>query len=221
MTLHADALAALESWTAPDADQERQREAYVAHLRAHADGVYRHGVPDHVTASAVVLDRTGSRTLLTLHARARRWFQLGGHCEEGDRTLAGAAFREAVEESGVPAERMRVDPVPVQLSPHPVPFCRPARLAALPEGCVVRHLDVRYLVVAEDDAQIAVSDESLDVRWWPVEALPDPDPELVAAVGLARRRLAQAGSPVSSPSAITSSSPGGGSVSVAADQPSR
>ena len=40
--------------------------------------------------------------LLTLHAKAGQWFQLGGHCEPGDATLAGAATREAAEESGSP-----------------------------------------------------------------------------------------------------------------------
>ena len=42
-----------------------------------------------------MLDAAGDAVLLTLHAKARAWFQLGGHCEPGDLTLAGAALREA------------------------------------------------------------------------------------------------------------------------------
>lgn len=34
------------------------------------------------------------------------------------------------------------------------------------------HLDVRYAAVAPDGAEAVVSDESHDVRWWPVAALP-------------------------------------------------
>ncbi|HEY1135596.1 MAG TPA: NUDIX domain-containing protein [Nocardioides sp.] len=215
MSLHADALASLEGWRAPDEGQEAQRRRYVAHLAAHPDGVFRRNIPDHLTASAVVLDGSGDHVLLTLHAKAGLWFQLGGHCEESDTTLAGAAYREAVEESGIDATRLRVDPVPVQLSPHPVPFCRPTGLA---DGAIVHHLDVRYLVVADALVDPEVSEESLDVRWWPVDALPDPEPELVAAVSLARRRLAQA--PVSASSSGSASS-GGGSTLLAADHPSR
>lgn len=192
--LHADALAALTSWTAPDADQEALRARYVAHLAAVPDGVYRSATPDHVTASAIVLDARGEHALLTLHAKAGLWFQLGGHCEPADATLAGAAYRESVEESGIDPSLLALDVVPVQLSEHPVPFCRP-------QGAVltrpVHHLDVRYLVVAPEATAPAVSEESLDVRWWPVDALPDPQPDLLQLVALARARLAARPGPVS------------------------
>lgn len=190
--LHADALASLVSWTAPDAAQDELRQRYVAHLEATPDGVYRSSTPDHVTASAIVLDATGEHALLTLHAKAGRWFQLGGHCEEGDTTLAGAAHREAVEESGLASSLLALDGVPVQLSEHPVPFCRPGGAEA---GRPVHHLDVRYLVVAPEAARPEVSEESLDVRWWPVDALPDPEADLLRLVELARERLTARGLP--------------------------
>jgi 8-oxo-dGTP pyrophosphatase MutT (NUDIX family) len=199
VTLHADALALLEGWHAPHPGQERLRERYVDHLRAHPDGLSRSCVPDHITASTVVLNHDGSAVLLTLHAKAHRWFQLGGHCEPADTTIAGAALREATEESGLAG--LELAPEPVQLSEHAVPFCGPSG--------DVHHLDVRFVAVAPDGAEHAVSAESLDVRWWPVDALPDPEPDLVEAVALARDRVRQ------------SSSTGGGSSLAAADQPIR
>lgn len=200
MSLHADALAVLSAWPAPSPDQERLRARYVEHLARHPDGMTRDCRPDHLTASTLVLDADASRVLLTLHAKAARWFQLGGHCEPGDRTLAGAATREATEESGLVG--LRLDPVPVQLSEHAVPFCGPAG--------DVHHLDVRFVAVAPAGAEHSVSEESLDVRWWPVEALPDPEPGLVELVRLARARVAQ-----------SASYPGGRSSLAAVDQPSR
>ncbi len=199
MSLHADALTVLADWSAPTPAQEALRERYVVHLLAHADGLTRDCRPDHLTASTLVLDATGDAVLLTLHAKAHRWFQFGGHCEPGDATLAGAATREANEESGLTG--LVLDPVPVQLSEHEVPFCGP-------DGDV-HHLDVRFVAVAPDGADHTVSDESIDVRWWPVDALPDPEPDLVELVALARSRQS------------TSSSPGGGSSRAAADQPAR
>ena len=196
MTLHADAVSVLTAWAAPDPGQEALRQRYVAHLAMRPDGLTRACYPDHLTASTLVMSDDGERTLLTLHAKARQWFQFGGHCEPGDATLAGAARREAVEESGL--SRLVLDPVPVQLSEHEVPFCDPRG--------GVHHLDVRFLAVAPVDAAHAVSDESLDVRWWPADELPDPQPDMVDLVRLARSRLQS-----------TSDSPGGGSSRAAAE----
>jgi 8-oxo-dGTP pyrophosphatase MutT (NUDIX family) len=169
VTLRDSALTTLRGWTAPDADQEALRLRYVAHLTAHADAVYRECRPDHLTAGALVVSADRTQVLLTLHAKAGRWFQLGGHCEPGDESLAAAALREATEESGV--EGLRLDPVPVHLDEHPVTFCGQPGL--------VHHLDVRFVAVAPEGAVPVVSEESTDVRWWPVDALPEPDTGLV------------------------------------------
>ena len=178
MTLRQDALALLTSWSAPTPSQEVLRERYVDYLTAHPAGVFREDRPHHLTASTLVLSGDGSSVLLTLHAKAQRWFQFGGHLEPADGSVLDAASREAREESGL---LLALDPVPVQLSDHEVPFCG---------GDVgVHHLDVRFLAIAALDGVHAVSDESLDVRWWPADALPDPDPDLVELVALARGRL--------------------------------
>ena len=171
MSLHSEALELLDGWVAPGAEQEALRERYVEHLRAHPDGLTRDCRPDHLTASTIVLSQDGTQVLLTLHAKARQWFQFGGHCELGDASLAAAALREVTEESGL--ADLALDPDPIHLDEHAVTFCGEAGL--------VHHLDVRFLAVAPAGAVPAVSEESLDVRWWPVDGLPEPDTGLVAA----------------------------------------
>jgi len=185
VNLHDDAVRVLGGWTAPTPDQEILRLRYAAHLAAYPDAMTRACRPDHLTASTLIISPDGAEVLLTLHAKANAWFQFGGHCEDEDLTLAGAALREATEESGLTA--LTLDPVPLQLSEHAVPFCG----GLLPDGRSVHHLDVRFLAVAPPDAAHAVSEESLDVRWWPADALPDPGSDLVELVALARARLAQ------------------------------
>lgn len=178
--LHDDALAVLRAWRAPDAAQEEVRRRYLAHLDAHPDGLSRGCFPDHLTASTLILSADGEQVLLTLHAKAQAWFQTGGHCEPADTTLAGAALREAVEESGI--RDLVIDPVPVQLNAHAVPFCDPRG--------TVHHLDVRFLAVAPPGADHTVSEESLDVRWWPWDDLPTQEEDMRALVRLARERQA-------------------------------
>lgn len=178
--LHDDAVASLAGWTAPDAEQEAWRAAYVDHLRAHPDGVEKACFPDHLTAGALVLNHDGTQVLLNLHRKAQRWFAFGGHLEPEDTTLAGAALREATEESGL--SDLVLDPVPVHLSLHTVDFCDPRG--------TVRHLDVRFLARLGASTEPVVSDESLAVRWFAVDDLPTDEPDMLDLIRLARARLA-------------------------------
>ncbi len=179
MSLHADALARLRAWQAPDGDQERLRERYVRHLESTPDGMWRASYPDHLTAGTLVLDATGGRVLLNLHRKAGRWFHFGGHAEEDDRTLAGVALREAQEESGI--ADLDLHPEPVQLDVHVVPFCGTRG--------DVSHLDVRYAALARPGARAAVSEESLALRWWAVDALPELEPAMHVLIDRARQAL--------------------------------
>lgn len=176
-----DAIAVLERWTPVEPEQQRLRQRYVGHLYEHRDGVWRDCLPDHLTAGALVLSEDGSQVLLNLHRKAQEWFAFGGHCEPGDASLAGVAAREAREESGI--DDLALDPVPLNLSEHAVPFCSP--------GVEVHHLDVRFLAIAGPGAQHRTSEESLDVRWWPLDGLPELLPDMVELIATARERLGQ------------------------------
>lgn len=174
--LHADATAVLTAWAAPDAAQDALRTAYLDHLRAHPDAVAKAGPPPHLTASCLVLDAAGERALLTHHHRARQWFQFGGHLEVGDPSLWHAAAREAAEESGIPG--LVPLPQPVQLDRHVLDG---------DFGRCHEHLDVRYAAVAPEGAEPVVSGESLDVAWWPVDALPEGTRAELAPLALRAR----------------------------------
>lgn len=166
-TLHASVRDTLRDWQAPDADQDSLREAVLGFVLARPDACLRACEPGHITASALVLDHTRTQALLTLHPRLRRWVQLGGHCEEGDVDIRAAALREAIEESGI--ENLELSAAPAALHVH-------ALTCSL--GRPTRHLDMQYLAYAPPGAEIVCSDESLDLRWWPLDALPDPDPAM-------------------------------------------
>ncbi len=160
--LHSAATAQLGAWQTDDPGQNAVRHTMLAYLAVRADACARACEAGHVTASALVLNHDSTQVLLTLHPRVGRWIQLGGHCEDGDGTLIDAALREAREESGV--DRLHIDPEVLHLDTHPVTCSL---------GVPTRHLDVRFLVRTEPGAEIVCSSESVDLRWWPVNALPE------------------------------------------------
>jgi 8-oxo-dGTP pyrophosphatase MutT (NUDIX family) len=160
VSLRESAIEILTDWQAPDPAQDSLRHAVLAFVHGRPDSCRRECVAGHVTASALVLDDSGAQVLLTLHPRLGRWVQLGGHCEDDDDIVA-AALREAIEESGV--ADLRIVPELVAVHVHPV---------ACSLGVPTRHLDLQFVAHAPAGAQIAVSDESVDLRWWPANALP-------------------------------------------------
>ena len=172
------AAAALRDWRPADPGQLALREAFLGFLAARPDACLRSCAPGHLTASTLLLDHGGARVLLTLHPRVGRWIQLGGHCEPGDTTLAEAALREAVEESGI--DGLHLEPEPLHLDVHPITCSL---------GVTTRHFDVRFVARAPEGAVERISAESDDLRWWPVDRLPSDTDTIPDLVQLARTRM--------------------------------
>lgn len=161
-SLRASAIAVLDRWAPTDDRDESLRHTMLAFAEGNADACLRSNAAGHITASSLVLDESGTNVLLTLHPKVGRWIQLGGHCEIDDETVVDAAFREAGEESGI--ANLSIDPVLLSAHTHPITCSL---------GVPTRHLDLRFLVRAPDGSAAVRSDESVDLRWWPVDALPD------------------------------------------------
>jgi 8-oxo-dGTP pyrophosphatase MutT (NUDIX family) len=160
--IHADAVSVLAGWSVPTAAADATRRRFLHLLDTQRDAARRDNPGAHLTASALIVSAGLDRVLLCLHGRMHRWVQVGGHCEDGDATMANAALREAMEESGI--HGLRLHPDPIDLDVHEV-NCRygPAL-----------HFDVRFAAIAPPGAEAVVSAESRDVRWFPPHALPSP-----------------------------------------------
>jgi 8-oxo-dGTP pyrophosphatase MutT (NUDIX family) len=179
-TDHARTL--LVAWSAPDAQQSSLRAEYVDFIDRHNGVHLRASRIGHLTASALVVDPVQRTTLLTLHPTVGRWLQTGGHIEPTDDSLLAAAAREAREESGIAG--LELDTAPLRLDRHEL-MCR----ADDNSRSRLHHWDVQYLALAAPGSTAVMSEESDDLRWWPLAALPDVDESVERLARQAAQRL--------------------------------
>ncbi|WP_432123982.1 NUDIX hydrolase [Streptomyces sp. C10-9-1] len=110
--------------------------------------------------SAVVFDDRG-RVLLGRRADNGRWSVIGGICEPGEEPAA-TAEREVMEETAVRCVADRV--VLVQALPRPVTY---------PNGDRCQYMDITLRCRAVGGRARVNDEESLEVGWFPVDALPE------------------------------------------------
>lgn len=142
------------------------RAAFAAFVASRGDSAFdRSGGPDHLTGSCFVLDSLLRYVLLCLHRKGGFWVQFGGHVEPDDESVAATARREAREESGIAAlELLSADIADLDRHDLHGGFACSA------------HWDVGFVAVVDPASAVTVSDESDDLRWFPVDALPTNAP---------------------------------------------
>jgi len=176
-------LTLLEAHEPEDAQERADLEAMRAAARTLERPFSREQPGAHFTGSALVVDPEGRRACLVHHAKLNRWLQPGGHADEADGgAMEVTALREAREETGLQVRLHPTAPRPLDVDAHVIP----AR-GSEPEH---RHLDVRYLVVADNPEALAHDpNESHGARWvgWDEALAAADEPALKRLIRKAQR----------------------------------
>ena len=181
MTLRLDLLATLEAydntWDSEATDfpwnprDERVTRRFISFVSSTPGCFRRSTLEGHLTGSALVVNSSLTKVLLTHHKKLGMWLQLGGHAD-GNHKMQEVAMTEAHEESGLTNlsflnyERdifgaATPVPLPFDLDCHLIP-----KNAKDPEHY---HYDVRYVITAASEVLPIVSEESHDVRWFALD----------------------------------------------------
>lgn len=109
----------------------------------------------HITASALLINKEGSKALLMHHSKLNKWFQLGGHCDGNPETLE-VAIKESQEESGI----LSIEPVFTEIFDIDIHL-----IPDTPKEKAHFHYDIRFLLQVKSDEQVIQNKESKELRW--------------------------------------------------------
>ncbi len=142
------------------------QERLITFLNSRSDAFERSCLPGHITGSALLVNPSLDKVLLTLHAKLGKWLQLGGHAD-GEEDVAKVALKEAREESGRPeVEFYPWEQLGGFLIDTPSAFdCDIHEIPAYRDQPQHLHYDIRYLCVLDDHLALKITSESKDLKW--------------------------------------------------------
>lgn len=151
----------LENYKALDQNEENSRVEIINFVNKYPDCFENELKAGHITGSALVVDETFNKTLLTHHIILDKWFQFGGHSDGDSNTLA-VGLREATEESCLKFLRFLPDHSGIfDADIHPI-----TANSKMPQH---NHYDIRILLIADIAEKHTVTHESKDLKWVRLE----------------------------------------------------
>ena len=134
---------------------EKIAQSILLFLQADKNPFSRKNQHGHFTGSAWIVNPDKSKILMTHHKKIGKWVQLGGHADD-EQDLLKVSQREAKEESGLNNFVILSKEI-FDMDIHEVPS-----IGSEPKHL---HYDIRFLLEANPEESITVSDESYDVAW--------------------------------------------------------
>jgi 8-oxo-dGTP pyrophosphatase MutT (NUDIX family) len=151
----------LAAYQPADPHERSMHQRIVDFVTEHSDCFERSLLIGHITASALIINKERTHTLLTHHHKLEKWLQLGGH-SDGDPDPLSVALREAEEESGLKSVKPVSEAI-FDVDVHPIPARRHE-----PDHF---HYDIRFLFEADDSEPLTISSESKDLAWVPLKEI--------------------------------------------------
>lgn len=151
----------LENHNPSDNNELNMTNETIEFVKTNEDCFKRELLIGHVTGSAWIVNDARTHVLMMHHRKLNQWFQPGGHCD-GDPDVLNVALKEANEETCL--ENLKVvDGEIYDVDVHQIPERKgvPAHY----------HYDVRFLIEADMNEPLVVTEESNDLAWVSLEKI--------------------------------------------------
>ncbi len=153
----------IEKYRPFNEQERRDREVILRFIDKNDDAFQRTNLTAHMTASAWVVNRARTKTLMVYHKIYDSWSWTGGHAD-GEKDLLAVALREVREETGVSARPVTRDIYSLEVL---TVDGHEKRGAYVPSHL---HMNVTYLLEADEREAVAVcEEENSGVRWFTLE----------------------------------------------------
>ena len=143
--------------------EERDKKLILDFIDNNADAFLRSNSIAHITASAWVVNRERTKTLMVYHKIYDSWSWTGGHAD-GETDLLSVALREVTEETGVTAHPVSEDIFSLEILTVDGHEKRGEYVSSH------LHLNVTYLLEADERDELHVcEDENKGVAWFTLD----------------------------------------------------
>lgn len=154
----------IEKYRPFNEQERRDRDVILKFIDGNDDAFLRTNLTAHMTASAWVVNRERTKTLMVYHRIYNSWSWTGGHAD-GEEDLLAVALRELREETGVKSVRPVTEDIysleVLTVDGHE------KRGEYVPSHL---HMNVTYLLEADEGETLtACEEENSDVRWFTLE----------------------------------------------------
>lgn len=149
------AIAQHKAWDAEEAEMQTRMLYFVDNFE---DCLLRTQLHGHITASAWVLDETGTKVLLIHHRKLDRWLQPGGHAD-GDPDSLAVAQREVLEETGLETIALGTGIFDLDIHEIPARGSEPTHY----------HYDIRHLLRPRPGSSLQINHEVKAAEWVPLQ----------------------------------------------------
>lgn len=158
-----DLIRSLEEYSTSYPEEACYVPRFMSLLSNFSNCFHRALLSGHITASAWIINESGTSALLLHHKKLDRWLQPGGHAD-GDENVMAVAMKEAKEETRLKSLKQFNDSI-FDLDIHVIPQHKGINAHF--------HYDIRFLFITDEDEYYAKNHESNEIGWFQMDDIGD------------------------------------------------